>query len=214
MSRIEDAVRAVQAFVQRARLGLEPTLTVTAAFARLWDKRFASLRTWQSCRRREIYLENWIESDDLRVARRVEAFRFLEDELRRSTLTVPVPGGGSWWPSWQPPAHPSLELLQDREPATLVQLPAAASAEGLGLLGAQWRSAGPAWLAPLVNSVQAGGAASGPARRGVLRPVAVGASSKPRRRLRQIPAAGRVRQGRRCPSGCARRSGLARSSCA
>jgi len=181
MSRIEDAVRAVQAFVQRARLGLEPTLTVTPAFARLWDKRFASLRTWQSCRRREIYLENWIEWDDLRVARRVEAFRFLEDELRRSTLTVPVPGGGSWWPSWQPPAHPSLELLQDREPATLVQLPAAASAEGLGLLGAQWRSASPAWLAPLVNSVQAGGAAGGAGATG-------GAPARGRRRKQQAQA--------------------------
>ena len=154
MSRIEDAVRAVQAFVQRARLGLEPTLTVTAAFARLWDKRFASLRTWQSCRRREIYLENWIEWDDLRVARRVEAFRFLEDELRRSTLTVPVPGGGSWWPSWQPPAHrrwncktgslpplcSCLRLPRRRDSACLA--PSGAGRPGLARASSQFGSGG------------------------------------------------------------------------
>ena len=105
MSRIEDAVRAVQAFVQRARLGLEPGFTVTPAFARLWETRFASYDVWQAAARRDIYLENWIEWDDLRAARKVEAFRFLEQQLRRSTLTVAVPGGGTWWPDSRPPGY-------------------------------------------------------------------------------------------------------------
>ena len=155
MSRIEDAVRAVQAFVQRARLGLEPGFAVTPAFARLWETRFASFGVWQAVARRETYLENWIEWDDLRAARRVEAFRLLEQQLRRSTLTVAVPGGGVWWPGSRPPGHPSLEVLQDRELATSQQLPAVAAAEGLGLLGAQQRIASPAWLAP-VPAVPAG----------------------------------------------------------
>ena len=112
MSRIEDAVRAVQAFVQRARLGLEPGFAVTPAFARLWDNRFASFSTWQACARREMYAENWIEWDDLRTARRIEAFRFLEDELRQSTLTVAVPGGMSWWTGGRPPAQRSANAIR------------------------------------------------------------------------------------------------------
>ncbi|HEV2376506.1 MAG TPA: neuraminidase-like domain-containing protein, partial [Streptosporangiaceae bacterium] len=152
MSRVEDAVRAVHAFVQRARLGMEPSFPVTPGFARVWEKRFASLRLWQACRRREVYLENWVEWDDLRVARKVEAFRFLEEQLRRSVLSVAVPGGDSWWPGWRPPQHPTLDLLQDREPAALVPVPTGATAEGLGLLAAQQRAASPAWLAPVLNA--------------------------------------------------------------
>ena len=157
MSRIEDAVRAVQAFVQRARLGLEPGFTVTPAFARLWETRFASYDVWQAAARRDIYLENWIEWDDLRAARKVEAFRFLEQQLRRSTLTVAVPGGGTWWPDSRPPGYSPLEVLQDRELATSDLLPAAVAQEGLGLLGAQRRVASPAWLAPDLAPATGGG---------------------------------------------------------
>jgi hypothetical protein len=161
MSRVEDAVRTVQEFVQRARLGLEPALAVTPAFARLWDERFASFSAWQRCARREMYTENWIEWDDLRAARKIEAFRFLDEELRSATLTVAVPGGMSWWPDGQPPGHPSLEVLQDREPAISRQLPSAvAAAEGLGLLGAPAAAGSPAWLAPVVAGATVGGGAS------------------------------------------------------
>ncbi|HEV3076950.1 MAG TPA: neuraminidase-like domain-containing protein, partial [Thermoanaerobaculia bacterium] len=148
-SRIEDAVRAVQTFVQRARLGLEPGFPVTPAFTQLWDRRFATFRIWEACKRREVYRENWIDWDELEAARKTEAFRFLESELRRSTLTAAAPGGLAWWPAQALPAHPSLTLLQAREPAEI--RPLGSAPEGLGLLGTPGREARPSWLAPVVR---------------------------------------------------------------
>jgi hypothetical protein len=68
-SRIEDAVTAVQSFVQRARLGLEPDFDVSVDFTLLWDRRFADFRTWQACTRRRLYKENFIEGEELATAR-------------------------------------------------------------------------------------------------------------------------------------------------
>ncbi|EOD63596.1 neuraminidase-like domain-containing protein [Amycolatopsis vancoresmycina] len=150
VTRIEDAVTAVQAFVQRARLGLEPGFAVTPRFAAVWEHRFGTFRTWVAARRREVYRENWIEWDDLRTARRSEAFRFLEDELRRTALTVPVPGGLEWWPktaAHRPPGHPGLPARQVPEPAG-IRLERSAP-DGLGLLGTPERVARPSWLAPV-----------------------------------------------------------------
>jgi hypothetical protein len=153
-SRIEDAVRAVQTFVQRARLGLEPGFVVTPAFAQLWDRRFTTFRVWEACKRRLVYRENWIDWDELAAARQTEAFRFLESELRRSTLTVAAPGGLAWWPAQPLPAHPSLALLQAREPAEIRLLDPAP--EGLGRLGTPERDARPSWLAPVVRGGEDG----------------------------------------------------------
>ena len=147
VTRIEDAVSAVQAFVQRAVLGLEPSLPIAAPLLDLWQCRLATFREWQGATRRAQYRENWIEWDELRQAQRYEAFRLLERRLREDLLTVPVPGGLTWWPGGQPPRHPALELLQDAEPDEewLLQPPP----EGLGLLGRPERVAQPSWLSPV-----------------------------------------------------------------
>jgi hypothetical protein len=155
-TRIEDAIGAVQGFVTRARLGFEPNFPVSEAFALYWDRTFATFEVWETCKRRELYRENWIEWDELEKARRVEAFRFLEDELRRSALTIAVPGGMEWWPGRRPPMHPTLELLQAREPAGIKLLlqgppPDGNQPERLGLLGTPERDARPSWLAPVVR---------------------------------------------------------------
>lgn len=146
-SRIEDAITAVQLFVQRARLGLEPGFVVPAAFALLWDRRFATYRIWEMCRRRALYRENWVDWDELERARRGEAFRFLEAELRRATLTVPVPGGLEYWPDRRPPRHPGVTLLQEREPAQIARIDPAH--HGFDILGEPQRHARPSWLAAL-----------------------------------------------------------------
>jgi hypothetical protein len=160
-SRIEEAVTAVQTFVQRARLGLESAsvagFTVSAAFARVWDRCFATFHIWEACRRRALYRENWIDWDALRTARDTEAFRFLESELRRSALTTPVPGGTEWWPGEWPPMHPSLTLLQAREPAEISLFDPGPVPEGLGLLGTPERDARLSWLAPIVRRSRPGG---------------------------------------------------------
>ena len=145
-SRIDDAISAAQIFIARARLGLESSWPLTGAFARLWTSEFERYRTWETCKCRALYRENYVEWDELRAARRVEAFRFLEQELRRSTLTIPTPGGFEYWPETLPPVHPSVELLQHRDASALRLLSPAR--EGLGILGTQERDARPSWLAP------------------------------------------------------------------
>lgn len=153
-SRIEEAITAVQNFVGRARLHLEPGWPVNYEFARLWDRQFATFRVWQACKRRHLYKENFVEWDELERARRVEAFRFLESELRSSALTVAVPGGLEWWPDQRPPAHRNIEVLEKREPSEIRLLPAAR--EGLNLLGTPERDARPSWLSA-VQSAASGG---------------------------------------------------------
>ncbi len=144
-SRIEEAVTAVQSFVERARLSQEPTFVVTPAFASAWDKLFATFRIWQACRRRTLYKENYVEWTEHGRAVQTEAFRFLESELRRATLTAPQPGGMEYWPGPYWPAHAPLVLLQHREPSHLRQVP---QSENLGLMGRPERHARPSWLAP------------------------------------------------------------------
>ncbi len=151
-SRIDDAVSAVQAFVQRARLGLEPSFTVTPEFVSMWDGRFADFHIWECCKRREVYRENWIDWDELRAARQVEAFQLLERQLREATLTVAVPGGLDWWPATALPAHPCLELLQARQPSRLRLLEQ--QPENLELMGTPESQATPTWLAPVATPLQ------------------------------------------------------------
>ena len=146
-SRIEEAVSAVQTFIQRHRLGLETGFTLTPEFLLLWDSRFAMYHIWETCKRREIYRENWVVWDELPQARRTESFRFLESELRRAALTVPVPGGLEYWLDQRPPIHPGLTALEAREPALIQQL--APPKEGFDLLGTPERHARPSWLAAM-----------------------------------------------------------------
>lgn len=163
-SRIEDAIGAFQLFINRARLGLEPSVTLSPAFLRLWDSRFGEFRHWQRCKRRDIYRENWIDRDELQKASRSEAFAFLESELRRNDLTLAAPGGLVAWPQAGMPAHCGLTLLQAREPARIAEL--TPRRQGLGLLGIPDHAARPSWLAPASGrqdgSGQDGGGGEGP----------------------------------------------------
>jgi hypothetical protein len=146
-SRIEEAISAFQLYIDRARLGLEADFVALADFVFAWDRHFASFQVWQACKRRQIYRENWIEWSEVAKARESEAYQFLESELRRTDLTLPVPGGLTHWMNSGLPSHSNLTLLQKREPATMsfVNLPV----EGLGLLGTPDRHARLSWLAPL-----------------------------------------------------------------
>jgi hypothetical protein len=153
-SRIDEAITAVQTFVLRARLRLEPGWEVSYEFARMWDREFATFQVWQACKRRHLYKENYVEWSDLEKARSVEAFRFLESKLRGSELTVGEPGGLEWWPNERPPQHQTLALLQ-KEPSSIEILPDAR--EGLNLLGTPERDARPSWL----TAVQDVGGSSG-----------------------------------------------------
>jgi hypothetical protein len=144
-SRIEEAITAVQNFIRRARLGLEPNWPVTRDFAQMWDRHFASFHDWQACQRRHLYKENYIEWEELEKARRIEAFRLLETQLGRDALSIAAPGGLEWWPDQRPPAHSPIDLLQKIEPDTTLLL--APEREGFTLIGTPERDARPSWLA-------------------------------------------------------------------
>ena len=159
-SRIDEAITAVQNFVRRARLQLEPTWPVGREFTKLWDTQFAIFHVWQACKRRQLYTENWVEWSDLRTARGVEAFRFLEDNLRTKALSVAVPGGIDWWPGQNPPAD-ELRTLEHREPSAL-QMLLPAEREGLNVLGTPERDARPAWLAAAQSNGGATGGSASP----------------------------------------------------
>ncbi len=148
-SRIEEATSAIHAYVQRARLGLEPELAVTEEFSRLWERVFATFNQWKTCKLREIYRENWIYWDELEKDRKTDAFHFFESELRRATLAIPVPGGLEYWPGARPPAHPGLCTLQSSEPSAIELFNPGPVPEGLGLLGTPDRDGRPSWMAPV-----------------------------------------------------------------
>ena len=158
-SRIDDAITAVHNFFRRARLHLEPMWTISREFAELWDQQFATFHTWQACKRRRLYKENWVEWDDLRKAHGVEAFRLLEDDLRTKSLSVAVPGGIDWWPGEKPPAWRAANRCRKYEPAALQLLPA--QREGLNLLGTPERDGRPSWLAAVPSSNGSSGAGEG-----------------------------------------------------
>ncbi len=149
-SRIEEAISAVQTFVRRSRLGLEPNWKVNREFVRLWESRFESFEVWERCKRREIYRENWIEWTELAKARRIDAFRFLESKLQAATLTLAAPGGLDWWVDDTESLERKPELIQRQVPSELQPLsapPQSVSREGLGVLGRPEYAARPTWLA-------------------------------------------------------------------
>jgi len=163
-SRIEEAISAVQTFVRRCRLGLEPNWKLDRAFTKLWDSRFDTFLTWQRCKRGEFYKENWIEWAEFGKARRVEAFRFLESQLKASTLTLAAPGGLDWWADDTKALEHQPELIQRTIPSELTALtapPQSTTREGLGTLGSPESTSQLTWLAAVPQSSAGTGSQSG-----------------------------------------------------
>jgi hypothetical protein len=208
-SRIEEAITAVQTFVRRSRLGLEPNWIVDREFTRLWDSRFETYRTWEKSKLREIYRENWIEWTEREKARRIEAFRFLESELRSSTLTLAAPGGLDWWQDDVKQLEQAPRLLQQRIPSELEALtapPQSTTREGLATLGSPEYAAQPTWLAAVPESSAStqggsgstgggstdGGSTGGGSTGGVLTEGGAGATRNPSAAATAVPAFARA----------------------
>jgi hypothetical protein len=151
-SRIDDAIYAVQTFVQRARLGLETSWISTPEFLSLWNSRFCTFETWRAWKRREAYGEKWLAWSEIERLKETESFSFLLKELRQQVSTIVKTGRPLWWPSSE--AMPcSFDPIQQKELATLSlrpnfdASPPVASYEGLSLLGEPLRDGRPTWLA-------------------------------------------------------------------
>ncbi|AUX43626.1 hypothetical protein SOCE26_050780 [Sorangium cellulosum] len=150
-SRIEEAVSAVQAFVRRTLLGLEPDWLAPAELPLVWERRFKTLVIWQACKGRVFYRENWIEWDELATSRRSEGFRLFEDQLRSTNLSIATPASLTQFEAPTPPPAPGHALVQAREPSVtrFVHPP---QVEALGLMGTRDRHGRPTWLSDVNRS--------------------------------------------------------------
>ena len=115
-------------------------------------------------RERELYRENWIEWDELRRARRVEAFR-----LPRGSSCATRPTGGRCPAGWSGgPAAGRRPTRADRAAGrAAVRAGDAAPGplpEGLDLLGTPERDARPSWLAPVSRRPDCSGDPGGAGR--------------------------------------------------
>lgn len=145
-SRIEEAIYSVQTFVQRMRLGLEPTYQFSPAYGQKWDAIFCTFDKWKNHQRRVLYKENWIQWDELALARESEAFHFLESNLDRHSLILPAPTPPFAWPmDERVPRKSSHAAIQFRDLASLRKQTSTLD-EGIGLLGTPARHARLSWL--------------------------------------------------------------------
>lgn len=126
-TRIDDAISSVQALVQRARLGLESSVHLPFGFGKLWDTKYATFKLWETGKRRDLYPENWIHWDELRLAKGSDSLRRLERQLKRGVLTVPKPSSSLSWSGQEVPES----QLDDLQSVELVSL----TASGSSLIG-------------------------------------------------------------------------------
>ncbi|KAI4145965.1 MAG: hypothetical protein L6R39_003626 [Caloplaca ligustica] len=146
-SRIEDAIQAVQTFVQRARIGLEPQFPVTRAFSELWQCRFSSFKLWQAWKRRSLYRETWIHWDDVRRLETSEGFNFFRSELRKDVNTLASTARKTWWPSSDWPDTVGIPGVTAEQCAVLGKQNGGFD-EGLPLMATPDRHGRPTLIAP------------------------------------------------------------------
>ncbi len=84
-SRLRLAIGSVQSFVQRALMGLEPTVGIAADHAEEWNTWRKQYRVWEANRKVLLYPENWLEPE-LRDDKS-PLFREVESRLLQSALT-------------------------------------------------------------------------------------------------------------------------------
>lgn len=145
-SRIDDAIMSVQTFVQRVRIGLEPSFTPDSKFLKQWDDRFSSFDSWIAWKRRLVYKENWIQWEELKKLETFEGPRFLKEELKQLTSTIVEPGKPMWWAGDNFPQKKSIEPLQVKGISSF-SLEQGSTPEGFSLIGTPGRDARPSLLA-------------------------------------------------------------------
>jgi hypothetical protein len=98
ISRIDDGFHAVVGYVQRGKLGVESTWSVTLAFEKLWNCRFETFNMWQAWKRRQVYGENWLQWEEMKTLERHEGSKLLIEELCRKAVNIAEPGRSFWSP--------------------------------------------------------------------------------------------------------------------
>ncbi|KAF2272052.1 uncharacterized protein EI97DRAFT_237584 [Westerdykella ornata] len=145
-NRVDEAISSVQMLVQRLQLGLETKFRLPPEFTKQWDSVIASFEQFEQFARRVYYSENWIQWEELRVAKDSEAFTFLEHNLDVHSLAVPKASppfsltGSASLPKGcgLSPAQAAEFLVTNRQTNSVDQ--------GIGILGTPARSAQRSWL--------------------------------------------------------------------
>ena len=150
-SRIEDAIQAVQTFVQRARLGLEPQFPVDREFSDLWNCRFSSFQTWQAWKRRTLYRESWIHWDDVQLPEASEGYSYYKKELQKNVSSLASPARRMWWTSTDWPDTPADKGVTAEQNAVLA-IQRDAMVEGLPLMATPDRHGRSTLIAPQNNA--------------------------------------------------------------
>jgi hypothetical protein len=110
-SRIGDAITAVQTFVLRSKIGLEDST------GKMWDNQFATFEKWEAHQRRSLYKEDWVQWEELQVARKSEAFKFFELQLKRFNHSMPISNKFLPWAADMLPLP--LDSIQSTDHASL-----------------------------------------------------------------------------------------------
>ena len=127
-SRLDIAIGMVQTFLNRINLGIEnPDLSQPILFTnkeeQLWFNQYASFKTWQICKLRECYPENFVIHDILQEDSKSPGFRLLKEELKKDVLSVAVSGGISKLQGKKVPGMSTLMPLQQHIPSTISSNP-------------------------------------------------------------------------------------------
>ena len=150
-SRIEDAIQAVQTYVQRAKIGLEPQFLVDRQFSELWSCRFSSFQTWRAWKRRTLYRESWIHWDDVRRLDTSEGYSYYKKELQKGIVSFTNPGRRMWWTGAEWPDSPAVEGIT-AEQNVVLGIQREAMVEGLPLMATPDRHGRSTLIAPQNNA--------------------------------------------------------------
>jgi hypothetical protein len=150
VTRVENIIVAVQSLIQRAILGLERHLTLPQNFFLTWKKQFATYKLWRSCKKQQLYPENWIQWKDLSRAKKSEGIRFLNQELARTAHNLVLPAESTYFQGLpdEYAQNSSLTAIQSRERFAMQPVRTLPD-EGLRLMGTPGFAGRPSWVAPI-----------------------------------------------------------------
>ncbi|WYZ35517.1 hypothetical protein EsH8_X_000164 [Colletotrichum jinshuiense] len=149
ITRVDDAIAAVQRFMQRLVLGLEGnTFQPSQKALEQWACELSSFDKWQAAQRRRYYFENWIHWEEVNKQSQSESLQSLKKFLKGDVSTVSAPVRSQFWQQPQLPAAPGKHGIPATQSFALaVHDSSRALDEGLHILGTPNDSARPTWLA-------------------------------------------------------------------
>ncbi|KAJ6785334.1 hypothetical protein PWT90_02601 [Aphanocladium album] len=151
--RVIESIHAIQRFVQRLLMGLEPSTDATQADEEKWNSALATFEKWKLLQKKIWYYENWIQWDESTQFRQSEAYKSMTRSLSAKVSTVATMSKNMFWPGVSDlPAQPGIKSLASSRAFSL-RTQSQALDEGVALIGAPSRSGRPSWIASVTPLV-------------------------------------------------------------